>query len=64
MTQLLRILVPLEQLLFSFYVLAATLVSGERKLAVVLLSDQQPPRIIVFAPRLLGMACGVAVSLA
>ena len=63
MKKLLGVFVPLGLLLVSAYVLAATLASGEGE-PIILIGDQHLPRVLVFVIGFLGVAGGVAVSLA
>jgi hypothetical protein len=63
MKRLVGILAPLGMLLLSAYVLAATLASGEGE-PVVLINNHAIPRLLVFVLGLVGVAGGVAVSLA
>ena len=63
MKLLVGILAPIGLLLLSAYVLAATLASGEGELVVVI-NNHALPRLFVFVLGLVGVASGVAVSLA
>ncbi|MGE0684882.1 MAG: hypothetical protein AB7P69_28720 [Candidatus Binatia bacterium] len=63
MKRLVGILAPVGMLLLSAYVLAATLASGEGE-PVVVINNHVIPRLFVFVLGLVGVAGGVAVSLA
>ena len=63
MKRLLGILIAVGLLLLSSYVFAVTLTNGEGE-PIMLISDQQTPRILVFVLGFLGVVGGMTVSLA
>lgn len=63
MKRLVGILAPLGMLLLSAYVLATTLASGESE-PIVIINNHVIPRTFIFVFGLIGVAGGVAISLA